>query len=251
VTPQPELAGRLALVTGGGTGLGREIALGLARAGADVVINYSRSHHEAAGTVAEIEALGRRSICVAADISDEAAVKAMAEEIERRLAPVEILVNNAGITRPARFGDLAALTAADWQRIYAVNVVGAFLCTQAVAPAMREAGWGRVLNVASNSAQLAEGSSIAYVVSKAAVISLTQCLARALAPAVNVNAVAPGWLETRWLEQHVRPEIRARVVSGELPSASVQDVARAAVELVCNPGITGQTLVVDGGEVIR
>jgi 3-oxoacyl-[acyl-carrier protein] reductase len=251
VTRQPELAGKTALVTGGGTGLGREIALGLARAGADVAVNYSRSREEALATVAEIEALGRRSICVAGDVADEAGVAAMAGEIERRLAPVQILVNNAGITRAARFADLAALSAADWQRIYAVNVVGAFLCARAVAPAMREAGWGRMLNVASNSAQLADGSSIAYVVSKAAVISLTQCLARALAPAVNVNAIAPGWLETRWLERNVQPETRARVLSGELPSASLQDVARAAIELVCNDGITGQTLVVDGGEVSR
>jgi 3-oxoacyl-[acyl-carrier protein] reductase len=243
------LSGRIALVTGGGTGLGRAISLALAREGVAVAVNFSRSRSEAKQTVMEINALGSSSVAVCADISDEDAVERMVKEVAATLGPIGILVNNAGVTQPAPFSDLEAIDAVQWNRTLGVNVVGGFLCARAVVPQMRAEGWGRILNVASNSAQLAAGSSIPYVVSKAALISLTQCLARALAPIVNVNAVAPGWMRTRWLEENVPEELRSRVEAGELPSVEVADVAQASIELLRNDGITGQTLVVDGGEV--
>jgi 3-oxoacyl-[acyl-carrier protein] reductase len=239
-------AGRVALVTGGGTGFGRGLSLALAQEGARVAVNYRESRREAEETVAEI---GGEAIAVQADVSVEAEVEALVGRTEAELGPVDLLVNNAGIGRRVPFRDLDGVRREDWDRILGVNVVGAFLCARAVAPSMRERGFGRILNVSSNSAVMAFGSSIPYVVSKAALKSLTECLARALAPDVRVNAIAPSWMPTRWLERHVLPAIVERVASGELPSVPVADAVSLALELLANDAITGQTVVIDRGEV--
>ena len=245
-----DLSGRVALVTGGGTGLGRAVALKLAATGAVVAVNYSRSRDEALATAAEIEAAGGRAITMQADVSDPDAVAAMIREVERALGPVEVLIANAGITQYVPFSDLQQLTVELWERILRVNLIGAFLCIQAAAPLMMERGFGRVVVISSNSAFGASGSSIPYVVSKGALISLTECLARALAPAVRVNAVAPGWMLTSWIEKYLPGPLADELASGGRDAVEVDDVARLVVDVASNGSITGRAVVIDGGETL-
>lgn len=244
------LQGRVVLVTGGGTGLGREIALAMASAGARVAVNYSRSQDAAEQVVQEIEGAGGQALAACADVTDGTAVAAMLAAVESELGPVDVLVNNAGITRYIPFPDVAAITEEQWRRILDVNLTGAFLCSQAVAPGMATRGYGKIVNVATNSAFTSSGSSIPYVVSKAALVSLTRCLARALAPAVQVNAVAPGWMATEWLDRYLPPERAEEIRSGAVPLAPLGDVVGCLIGLVANDSITGQIAVVDRGEML-
>ena len=162
-----DLMGRVAIVTGGGTGLGKAIAVALAREGVAVAVNYARSETEARETAREIVAHGGRAIPVKADVSDPRAVEHMCERVATELGAVDVLVNNAGITRYVPMRDLDELRAEDFDRILAVNVKGAFLCAQAAARQMREQGRGKIVSVSSNSAFVNDGSSIPYIVSKA------------------------------------------------------------------------------------
>lgn len=245
-----DLDGRVALVTGGGTGLGRVTALELAGAGASVAVNYSRSRAEAERVARQISDRGGTALAVRADITDDSAVSSMVASVEEELGPVSILVNNAGTTRYVPFPDLEAVTAEEWRRIMDVNVTGAFLCSRAVAPGMRSRGAGKIINVASNSAFTSAGSSIPYVVSKAALVSLTRCLARALAPEVQVNAIAPGWMLTEWIDRHVPPDRARELRSGAVPVIPVEDVVRSLTGLLANDSITGEVAVVDRGEML-
>jgi len=243
-----ELRDRTALVTGGGTGLGHAIALELGRRRVRVAVNYSRSRDAAESTVALLDDLGVEACAIQADVSDPEAPARLVAEAEERLGPVDVLVNNAGVTRGIPLEDVAAVRYEDWQSILGVNVIGAFQCAQAVVPGMLDRGGGSILNVASISPYVATGSSIPYVVSKAGLISLTECLCKALPGAVRVNAVAPGWMHTPWLERNLHPELLEQVKSGELPSVAVDDVARASVELIANDAVNGETLILDGGD---
>ena len=241
------IAGRVALITGGGTGLGRATALKLAGAGAHVAVNYSQSRKAAEAVAQEISDGETSGLAVQGDVSDPAAVQAMIQQVEDRLGPIDILMNNAGTTKYAP--DLSTVTVEHWERIFRVNVLGAFLCAQAVADGMQEREVGRILNVASNSAYSAAGSSLPYVVSKAAVVSLTQALAKELAPDVNVNAVAPGWMLTEWVDRHLPPDKAAELRSTAIAVVPVEDVARSAIEMIANDSITGQVVVIDNGEM--
>lgn len=244
-----ELAGKVALVTGGGTGLGRAVTLALARAGVSVAINYAHSEADASATLAELEMGGHRGLVVKADVSREDEVRGCVTRVVEALGGLDVLVNNAGVTRYVTLADLDAVTEEDFDRIFAVNVKGAFFCARAAAPHLKAAGTGKIVNVASNSVFAVEGSSIPYIASKAALVALTRCLARALAPGVQVNAVAPGWLATRWLERYLPPAKQREVLEQRrTPPADVEDVADAVVLLARNDSITGQTLVVDRGE---
>jgi 3-oxoacyl-[acyl-carrier protein] reductase len=243
-----ELANRVALVTGGGTGLGRAIGLALADAGCDLAINYSRSEREAAETAGEVERLGRRALTVQADVADDAGVRRMVAAVAAHFGRLDVLVNNAGTTFYAPLTDLEALTDEVWDRILAVNLKGPFHCARAAAPHLRQSGRGKIVNVASNSAFRPTGSGIPYMASKAGLVMLTKALAKALAPEIQVNAVAPGWLATRWPEVHLPPELAARVLAGELdPLAELADVARTVLLLVSADSITGQTILIDRG----
>jgi 3-oxoacyl-[acyl-carrier protein] reductase len=242
------LAGRVALVTGGGTGLGRAVVDRLAAAGAAVGVNYATSCEPAEQAAAEIVRGGGRAVAVQGDVSDPAAIDAIVAEVERALGPVDVLVANAGTTSYVAFEELERLTPDIWQRILGVNLLGTFHCAQRVAPGMRERGFGRIVAISSNSALGGSGSSIPYVVSKAGVNALVHCLARALAPSVQVNAVAPGWMATPWLERHL-PEGVAQELMGAAEPVPVEDVAELVVAVAANGSMTGQVVVVDGGEL--
>ena len=251
-----QLTKQAAIVTGGGTGVGRATALDLARRGCSVLVNYSRSRDEAEETAGEIEALGVKAIAFKADVSDDAAARKMVEAAVKAFGRLDILVNNAGTTRFVLAAELEKVTDEDWQRIFSVNVVGAFHCARAVKEPMLSGGGGQIINITSVAAFAAKGSSITYAASKAALNNLTVALARALAPRIRVNAVAPGFITGRWLEQGLGPayESMKRTVEQAVPLERVcepEDVAAAIMGLITgSPMVTGQILICDGGMLI-
>jgi len=233
-----DLGGRVAIVTGGGTGLGAEICRRLVAAGARVGVNYSRSAGAAENLVSELG--GDVACALLADVRDEGAIARMLAEVEARWGnPADLLVNNAGVTTYAAPDDLAAVTAGDWDRILGVNLVGTWNCIRAVTPGMRVRGVGAIVNVASDAALTLEGSSTPYVVSKVGVVALTRILAEALAPAVRVNAVAPGWMDTPWLDRYVPADVAAGLRAGDEPIVSVERVAREVLRLLTDE-VTGE-----------
>ena len=246
-----DLKGKVALVTGGGTGVGRSTILQLAQLGAAVAVNYSKSKDEAAATAKEAQSCGVQAIAVQADVSDESAVLRMIEQVRRQLGPVEILVNNAAFTRFTDLSDLHALNQQEWDRTFAVNVNGTLYCTRAIAPMMKAKAWGRVVNVSSVAEYTGGGSSIAYCASKAAILSLTRSFAKVLGPEITVNAVAPGLIETRWIAPIKRLDEFRESWKKETALHKVlspDDVAEAIVSLIATMSmVTGQTVVVDGG----
>jgi 3-oxoacyl-[acyl-carrier protein] reductase len=242
------LTGKVALVTGGGTGLGREISLQLARKGADVAVNYSRSEDDAAQTVKDIQALGRRAIAVQADVSKSAEVDRMIKRVVDELGSLQVLINNAGTTVFVPMNDLEGISEDDWDRVMAVNTKGCWLCSKAAAPHMKKAGEGRIVMTTSISGLRAGGSSMAYAVSKAGIQMLSRCLALALAPEITVNTVAPGIMDTRWGLRWGQEALDRMAREAPLKRyPTLEDIAAAAVFLCENDSMTGQTMVVDAG----
>jgi 3-oxoacyl-[acyl-carrier protein] reductase len=252
-----QVEGKSAIVTGGGTGVGRATALQLARLGCSVLVNYSRSEQDAEKTAAEAAALGVKAIACRADVADDAAVRAMTDTALKEFGRLDVLVNNAGSTIFVNHADLEKVTEEDWDRILAVNVKGTFFCTRAATPALKDSGDGEVINVSSVAGVAATGSSIPYCASKAAVNNMTIALARVLAPEVRVNAVAPGAIQGRWLKGGLG-EAYDQVMGGiaaQVPlkaTCTPEDVAEAIVGLITGSDlVTGQILVCDGGMLIR
>jgi len=249
-----ELAARVAIVTGGGTGIGRATSLLLARRGIKaVVVNYSRSAADAEITAKDVRALGAEALTYRADVADEAQVKAMVTATFDRYRRLDVLVNNAGTTHFVPHADLDALTDEVWNDILSVNVKGTFFCCRAAAPELKKTR-GAIVNMASIAAHRASGSSIAYAVSKAGIVQLTRALALALSPEVRVNSVSPGLVSSRWFSKRFGDEAAAaqeETFARATPLrkiATPDDVAQAVVSLLENDVITGQDLVIDGGK---
>jgi NAD(P)-dependent dehydrogenase (short-subunit alcohol dehydrogenase family) len=248
-----ELRDTVAVITGGGTGIGRATALARARAGAKgVVIDYSRSAADAAATVDELVALGCDAVAERADVGDGAQVRALADRVRERFGRVDVLVNNAATTYRVAHADLDGLTDEAFLGVLDVNVLGPLRLVRAFAPDLRAAR-GAVVNVASIAGYRAGGSSIAYGVSKAALLQLTRNLAVALAPEVRVNAVAPGTVATRWqTDPHGEAGFaeRARAERETVPlrqTSGADHVAQAVLGLLGMDLVTGEAVIVDGG----
>ena len=238
---------QVALVTGGGTGIGEATCLMFAEEGAAVAVNYSRSKTEAEAVVAKIESSGGRAVAVQADVSDNGQVCAMVDEVMATFGRLDIVVNNGGTTERVQYTDLDGMTEQAWDRIMAVNAKGTFLCSRAAIKVMKEQGSGQIINTTSISAYTGQGSCIAYSASKAAIINITRALAISQAPQIRVNAVAPGVVETRWIEGMEEFTEPHREATPMKRLATPKDVALAIFGLAVNEFITGKTLVVDGG----
>ena len=249
-----DLQGKVAVVTGSAVGVGRSTIIDFAELGCDVVVNYSRSKTEAEQTAASAEAKGVRALCIAADVRDDDAVTRLMTQARESLGRIDILVNNAGVTRFIEHGDLEAVTDDDWNYIFDTNVRGTFSCTRAAVPALRETGDGSIINLSSVAGVYARGSSVPYCASKAAVNSMTVSLARALAPQIRVNAVAPGFVDTRWwqdTEHYAAMKELATDATLLKKVCNPEDVSKVIVDLATSTTITGQILVADGGMGIR
>lgn len=241
---------KVALVTGGGTGIGRAVSIELARRGANVAINYAHSEAEAEDTVRMIQRAEGRAIAVKADVSKDREVREMVEMAAQTFGTIDLLVNNASITRHIPLVDLEAATEEVWDELYNVNVKGMFFCARAVASLMKENKHGAIVNVGSIAGLTGSGSSLPYAVSKAAVHGLTKSLARALAPAIRVNSVAPGAVATRWWEGR---EEQMKKLSGNVlleRVSSPDEIALLICSLLEQESMTGQIVTVDCGQTL-
>jgi 3-oxoacyl-[acyl-carrier protein] reductase len=252
-----QIEGRAAVVTGGGTGVGRATALELARRGCSVLINYSKSKNEAEETAAEVAALGVKGIAVEADVADDAACGKMIATAVREFGRLDVLVNNAAITAFIRHSDLEGVKTEDWMRIFSVNVIGAFQCARAAKDALLASGDGEIVNVSSIAGLAAIGSSIPYAASKAALNNMTVSLARVFAPKVRVNAVAPGFITTRWLKDGLGEEVYDTAKKRTEESVILrkvcepEDVAAAILNIITGPDLmTGCVIPLEGGQLI-
>lgn len=250
-----DIRGKAAIVTGSAMGLGAAVAVKLAERGVNVVINYSKSEKDAHEAAAECKRLGVETLCVQANIAEDADCRRLAAETLARWGRIDILVNNAGTSVFADHKNLEALTAADFHKIYDLNVVGAYQMIRAVAPAMKAAGKGAVVNVSSIAAVTGIGSSIAYAASKGALNTMTLSLARALAPEIRVNAVCPGFIGTRWFSDRMDADgfqgmiDTQRRITPLKRAGTPEDIADSVV-FFCAEGaehITGETLITDAG----
>lgn len=241
MTINPALNGHTALVTGASRGIGAAIALAFAEAGAAIAVNYREHAAEANAVVADIKDKGGRAIATPADVSQAAAVTKMVDDIASKLGPIDILINNAGIAIVRGIDDLAE---SDFDATIAVNLKSAFLCTQAVLPAMRAKKWGRIVNISSGAARGAGAIGLHYNASKAGMEGLTRgYAARLVKEGITVNAVAPSLIETDMMRG--RSDLAGRIPLGRL--GRPEEVAQAALMVIGNAYMTGQTIMLNGG----
>ena len=237
-----ELTGKVALVTGASRGIGRATALALAKAGADVAVNFLSREVEAQEVCSRIEAVGCRALAIKADVSKSSEVSRLVETVESGLGSIGILVNNAGISRPQPLTDI---TEQDWDDVLTVNLKSMFLVTQAVLGGMRKRAWGRIINLSSVAAQTGGVIGPHYAASKAGALGLTHSYAALLAKeGITVNAIAPALIATEMVTSNpkARPDLIAVGRFG-----TVEEVAEVVVMLASNGYITGQTINVNGG----
>ena len=242
------MARRLALVTGGSRGIGRAIALALGKNGCDVAVNYNASAGAAEALCGELAALGTRASAFRADVSDRSQVEALFKAVEAGMGPVEILVNNAGITRDNL---LMRMKPEEWDAVLAANLSSAFYCTKEAIRGMAKARWGRIVSIASVVGLVGNTGQTNYSASKAGLIGFSKSVAREYAArGVTVNVVAPGFIGTDMtgvLKEQVREAILGQIPLGRM--GSPEDVARAVAFFASEESsyVTGQVLAVDGG----
>jgi 3-oxoacyl-[acyl-carrier protein] reductase len=249
------LLDKVAIVTGGGTGLGAAVSRALAARGAKVLVNYSKSRAEAEDVAAQIAAAGGEAHALQGDVGQDEDCRRLVAGTVARWGRVDVLVNNAGRTKMVAHGDLDGLDADDFLAIYRTNVVGAYQMVRACAPHMKAQGYGAIVNVSSIGGLLGIGTSMAYSASKGALNTLTMSMARALGPELRVNAVCPGFIATRWFSDPLGDEQFHRMVAQQagltpLHRAGVpEDIAKAVVFLADEGAehITGVTLISDAG----
>jgi len=249
-----DISGAVAIVTGSSSGIGAACVDLLARKGCNVVVNYSRSEAAALEVAEGCRAHGVEALVVQADVSRDEDCRRLAGAALEQWGRIDALVNNAGTTKFVAHSDLDGLSAEDFQAIYAVNVVGPYQMTRAVARAMKAAGQGAVVNVASMAGVMGTGSSIAYAASKGALNVMTLSLARALGPEIRVNTVCPGFVQGNWLRNGMGAERYDRTLgalraNNPLKEAGTpRDMAECAVWFIEGAGmVTGEFLMVDGG----
>ena len=247
-----EFNGKSVLITGAGRGIGRQLALDFAARGARVAVNYSASAAGAEETVEEIRTAGGEAVAVQADVADATAVSAMTAAVLDAFGGIDILINNAGINVDKPLLDL---TEDDWDRVVAVNLKGPFLCTQAAGRAMVAAGKGCIVNISAVTAVEARKNAANYCSSKAGLNMLTKCAALELAPHVNVNAMALGYVESPIVRELYTDE-QLQAIVGVTPLARMSDFAEVSrfVQFLASKEaafMTGQTIVFDGGRVMR
>ncbi len=237
-----DLTGRIAMVTGASRGIGRAAAVALAKAGCDVAINYREHADDARETVWAIEAVGRRALAVQADVSQPDDVRRLVEVVANRLGPVDVLVNNAGVSRPRT---LEEITIEDFDATIAVNLRSAFLVTQAVLASMRAKKWGRLIFVGSVAAQVGGVVGPHYAASKAGMVGLMHGYASLLAKeGITANVIAPALIDTDMIRDNPRakPDL---IPVGRFGRS--EEVAEVILTVADNGYITGQTISVNGG----
>jgi NAD(P)-dependent dehydrogenase (short-subunit alcohol dehydrogenase family) len=246
-SPSRPLLNQVALVTGAGKRMGRTIALTLADAGASLMVHYNESREGAQAVVREIESLGGRAMAARADVSRPRQVEAMFRRLEKRFGRLDLLVNNAGVFFPAPWDQLSEK---DWDRVLGTNLKGAFFCAQAAARLMQRQGHGRIVIISSLGGLQAWPDYMHYCASKAALISLTRSLAKALAPRIQVNTVAPGTIV--FPDERLDAARKKMIRSIPLQKAGrPEDIAEAVLFLATRSDfVTGQVLAVDGGKSI-
>ena len=246
-----QLEGKVALVTGGSRGIGRAIAMLLAKRGADVAINFAGNEAAAQATVDEIKALGRKAIMIKADVAVNAACVAMVDQVVQEFGKIDILVNNAGITRD---GLLMRMKEEDWDAVLNTNLKSVYNCSKAAIKYMMKARAGRIVSISSVVGLMGNAGQANYAAAKAGIIGFTMALAKEVASrGITVNSVAPGFVNTDMTK--VLPEKVVENLKAAIPLAKLgepEDIAKAVAFLVSDDAayITGQTLHVDGGMVM-
>ena len=252
-----ETQGKVAIITGSSRGVGRAVALRLARQGCRIVLNFRSSREEAESVLKELQKNDTPSLMIQADVSKESDCLTLIQQTVDQFGGLDILVNNAATTDFLPFADLSLLTNAHWDRILQTNVKGPFYCSRAAAPWLKKSkDGGEIINITSIAGLTGNGSSMAYCASKAALINMTVSLARILAPQVRVNSVAPGFIADDWTQQGLKERYEdikegheSKAVLGKV--CYPDDVAAAVVSLITGSDlITGQNLVCDGGSTI-
>ncbi len=251
------LEGKAAIVTGAGTGVGRQTALRLAEQGCSVLVNYSRSREGAEAAASDCEKLGVKAIAFQADVSRDEDCRAMVAEAEKVFGRLDVLVNNAGQTKFVPHENLDGLEPADWNQILSVNLVGPFLCSRAARPLLEADEGGEIVMTSSVAGLVGMGSSIAYCASKAGLNNLTVTLARALAPKIRVNAIAPGFIDGEWLREGFgeayEPIRKSMIERTPLKRvATPESVADGILSILTGPDLlTGHVVPHEGGALIN
>jgi len=242
-----------ALVTGAATGIGRSVAIALAKNGYDVVVNYSRSEDAAKFTAREAEAAGARTLLYRADVSDDASVRAMLAATEKEFGRLDVLINNAGTTVDVEPKNFEEMTVDAWNRVFSVNVLGLFLVTRAATPLLKKSPNGCIVNTCSIAGLRPSAQPLPYAASKAAVANLTKTLANTLGPQIRVNAVAPGWIEGDWMKKTLAGNYEGLMARRAKYTplnrcCREDDVADSMLSLILhNRFVTGEIIIVDGG----